>query len=212
MRGKWAQGIEPRFFRWIITGRIAVCERPGGYGESHRRVRRNEEVLWILNHDFDRVISLIPSPYNLSSYREHGLAYRHMPFAGPEAGPDALASVLAAVRDHAAGERVLVHGSEVGDRIGGVVASYLLWTGLVDQDSHAVSVTERLLQRELGPVARELVSMVELIPASAEVPVQDPAAESGESAESAGSDESTESAESAGSDKSTESAESGPAR
>ena len=208
VKGKWAQGIEPRFFRWIVTGRMAVCERPGGYGDNHRRVRRNEEILWILNHDFERVISLIPSPYNLSSYREHGLAYRHVPFAGPEAGPDALASVLAAVRNHAAGERVLVHGSEVGDRIGGVVASYLLWTGLVDQDSHAVSITERLLQRELGPVARELVSMVEQIPASADVPVQDPAAESGQSG---GSDESGES-ESAGSDESAESDESGQTR
>lgn len=195
VKGKWAQGIEPRYFRWIVTDRLAVCERPGGYGDSHRRLRRNEEILWIINHGFDRVVSLIPSPYNLTSYREHGLAYRHLPFAGPEAGPDALASVLAAVRDHAAAERVLVHGSEVGDRIGGVVASYLLWTGLVDQDSHAVSVTERLLQRELGPVARELVSMVEQIPSSDEVPAQDPAAGSGESDESDGSD-SAESAES----------------
>lgn len=188
VKGKWAQGIEPRYFRWIVTDRLAVCERPGGYGDSHRRLRRNEEILWITNHGFDRVVSLIPSPYNLTSYREHGLAYRHLPFAGPEAGPDALAAVLAAVRDHAAAERVLVHGSEVGDRIGGVVASYLLWTGLVDRSSHAVTVTERLLQRELGPVARELVSMVEQIPPSDEVPAQDPAAGSGESDESDGSD------------------------
>lgn len=181
MKGKWAQGIEPRHFRWIVTGRMAVCERPGGYGDGHRRVRRNEEILWILNHDFDRVLSLIPSPYNLSSYRDHGLAYRHLPFAGPEAGPDALVFVLAALRDHSAGERILVHGSEVGDRIGGVLASYLLWTGLVDGGSQAVSVTERLLQRELGPIARELVAMVQRIPASDEVPAEDPAAESDES-------------------------------
>lgn len=181
MKGKWAQGIEPRHFRWIVTGRMAVCERPGGYGDGHRRVRRNEEILWILNHDFDRVLSLIPSPYNLSSYRDHGLAYRHLPFAGPEAGPDALVFVLAALRDHSASERILVHGSEVGDRIGGVLASYLLWTGLVDGSSQAVSVTERLLQRELGPVARELVAMVQRIPASDEVPAEDPAAESDES-------------------------------
>ena len=42
MRGKWERGIEPRNFRWIMTDALAVCERPGGYGANHRRVRRHE--------------------------------------------------------------------------------------------------------------------------------------------------------------------------
>jgi hypothetical protein len=40
VKGKWAQGIQPRNFAWILKDRLAVCERPGGYGANHRRVRR----------------------------------------------------------------------------------------------------------------------------------------------------------------------------
>ena len=32
MKGKWAQGITPRNFVWVLKDRLAVCERPGGYG------------------------------------------------------------------------------------------------------------------------------------------------------------------------------------
>ena len=48
-KGKWAQGIRPRNFHWVITERLAVCERPGGYGANHRKVRRQEEIIWVRN-------------------------------------------------------------------------------------------------------------------------------------------------------------------
>ena len=35
VKGKWAQGIEPRHFCWIITNQLAICERPGGFGANH---------------------------------------------------------------------------------------------------------------------------------------------------------------------------------
>jgi len=47
MKGKWAKGIPPRFFAWVIKDRLAVSERPGGYARNHRRVRRHEEILWL---------------------------------------------------------------------------------------------------------------------------------------------------------------------
>ncbi len=47
MKGKWARGITPRFFAWIIKGHLAVSERPGGYARNHRKVRRQEEILWL---------------------------------------------------------------------------------------------------------------------------------------------------------------------
>ncbi|MFQ5556638.1 MAG: hypothetical protein ACE5GB_03890, partial [Acidimicrobiales bacterium] len=48
---------------------------------------------------------------------------------------------------------------------------YLLWTGLVPSAPGAVSVTEQLFERELGPIGRELVAMVGQIPAAADIPV-----------------------------------------
>lgn len=171
MRGKWAQGIEPRHFRWIIKDRLAVCERPGGYGENHRRVRRQEEILWLRQHDFDRVVSLIPSSHNLHNYAELDMPFRHVPFSGPNDGLDALLLVLATIRDHLTTERIIVHREELGERISGLVAAYLVWTGLVGSGPEAITVTEQLLERELGPVARELVAMTARIPPASEVEV-----------------------------------------
>jgi hypothetical protein len=171
MRGKWAQGIEPRHFTWVVKDRLAVCERPGGYGENHRRVRRQEEIIWLRQQEFDFVISLISGTHNLHNYEELGLPFHHVPFSGPGAGPRGLTRAMAAIRDHlAAGDRVVVHREELGERISGLVAAYVLWMGLVADAPTTVSLTEQLLERELGPSARELVSMVERCTPSDELP------------------------------------------
>ena len=52
-----------------------------------------------------------------------------------------------------------MHGEELGDRICGTVAGYLLWDGLIDTGPRAISVVEQITQRQLGPVGRELVSV-----------------------------------------------------
>ena len=38
MKGKWAAGIPPRNFTWIVKDQMAVSERPGGFAPHHRRV------------------------------------------------------------------------------------------------------------------------------------------------------------------------------
>ena len=88
MKGKWAQGIQPRNFAWVMKGKLAVCERPGGYGANHRRVRRQEEIIWIREQGFTCVVSIIPSPHNLHNYTELDVTWRHRPFGvHDEAGP-----------------------------------------------------------------------------------------------------------------------------
>ncbi|MGH9207833.1 MAG: hypothetical protein ACRD1G_14970, partial [Acidimicrobiales bacterium] len=62
MRGKWAAGISPRNFSWILPDQLAVSERPGGYARNHRRVRRQEEIFWLRGNGFNRIVSLLPSP------------------------------------------------------------------------------------------------------------------------------------------------------
>ena len=78
MRGKWAQGIEPRHFTWVIKDKVAVCERPGGYGSSHRKVRRQEEIIWLRQNDFDYVMSLCGSSANLMAF-EYGTDLSSIP-------------------------------------------------------------------------------------------------------------------------------------
>ncbi|MDQ1426538.1 MAG: hypothetical protein QOK39_14, partial [Acidimicrobiaceae bacterium] len=81
MKGKWAKGIAPRFFAWIIKDKLAVSERPGGYARNHRRVRRQEEILWLRGEGFTRVVSLLTSPHNLHAYDELDMAWAQVPFA-----------------------------------------------------------------------------------------------------------------------------------
>jgi hypothetical protein len=170
MRGKWAEGIEPRRFHWILKGKLAVCERPGGYGQHHRRVRRMEEIIWIRRNDFDRVVSLIDSPHNLHNYDEHELAYVHRPMVHG----DQLAHVLEKTyRDFNnlidAGEKLLVHHEELGDTVCGVIAGYLVWNGMVTPPPRAITVVEQITGRVLGPEGRELVSIAAQLPTAAPI-------------------------------------------
>ena len=160
MSGKWAEGIVPRHFAWIIKGGLAVCERPGGYGESHRRVRRKEEIIWIREQGFARVVSLLGSPHNLHAYDELGVAWEHIPLRLHEDPQPVLAELypkLAGWIDKE--EKVLLHQEELSDRLLGVVAGYLLYAGLVPVPAQAISIVEQINSRQMGPPGRQLVAM-----------------------------------------------------
>jgi hypothetical protein len=159
-KGKWQQGIVPRNFHWIITDQLAVCERPGGYGANHRRVRRQEEIVWIREQQFTSVVSLIPAPHNLHNYDELGVHWEHWPFGRHEDAAAWQATHFPELRQLiSGGGKVLLHQEELGDTVCGLIAAFLLWVGLVDSGPHAVTLLERLVQRELGPFGRELVAM-----------------------------------------------------
>jgi hypothetical protein len=159
VKGKWAQGITPRNFVWILKDRLAVAERPGGYGANHRRVRRQEEIIWIREQGFTHVVSLIPASHNLHNYDELGLAWLHRPL-GPTDDIVAYQRNLYTELKQllAVGEKLLLHREEVGDTVCGLVAGYLLWAGLVPFGPQAISVTERLTSRQLGPQGRGMVA------------------------------------------------------
>ena len=149
LRGKWALGITPRHFTWILKDKLAICERPGGYGDNHRRVRRQEEI--------NLVISVIQAPHNLHNYEELGVPFRHRPFKSDER--DAWLQAFYGELDELLknGSRVLVHGEELGDRLVGIMGGYIRWAGLVDSDTKAIEVTERLTGRQLDPWARDVI-------------------------------------------------------
>ncbi|MGH1504797.1 MAG: hypothetical protein ACRBI6_14650 [Acidimicrobiales bacterium] len=158
-KGKWAQGITPRRFQWVIGDKLAVCERPGGYGPNHRRVRRQEEIIWLRENGFAFVISLIPSDHNLHSYDELGLPWKHWPFAPHHDTGDALAKIYPALDSLLSQDiKVVLHGEEVGDRLAGLLAGYLLWSGKVEESPKAIVIIEQILSRQLGPEARQIVA------------------------------------------------------
>ena len=165
MKGKWAQGIQPRNFSWVMKDRLAVSERPGGYGANHRRVRRQEEIIWIREQGFTCVLSIIPSPHNLHNYTELDVTWRHRPFGVHDDTGQMLASLYPELRQLiGAGGKVLLHGDELGDRISGIIAGYLVWTGMVPTGPEATSLVERLVHRQIGPVGREIVAVALAMP------------------------------------------------
>ncbi len=168
VKGKWAQGIEPRNFRWVMKDQFAVCERPGGYGANHRRVRRQEEIIWVREQGFSPVVSIIATPANLHNYDELNVTWLHRPFGNHDDVGGYLMSFYPELRDLLATKhKVLVHGEELGDRLSGMIAGYLVWAGLLATGPEAINLTERLLQRQLGPVGRELVTTALSLPRAA---------------------------------------------
>ncbi|MEZ5321255.1 MAG: hypothetical protein R2698_04100 [Microthrixaceae bacterium] len=158
-KGKWAQGISPRHFHWIIEDRLAVCERPGGFGPNHRKVRRQEEIIWIREHGFDPVVSLIQAPHNLHNYDEFDVKWLHRPIPSPDEYPSYLRSLYSEIqRLISSGNKSLFHYEELGDRLVGVMAGYLVWSGLVPEQPAAVFTLEQITSRELAPSGREIVA------------------------------------------------------
>lgn len=164
-KGKWAQGIRPRNFHWVIGDRLAVCERPGGYGANHRKVRRQEEIIWVREQGFTCVISLIIATHNLHNYDELGVAWRHRPVPVDDLDVYELAFFRELRSMLSSGERILLHSEELSDRVCGLVAGYLLWAGLVEDAPTVVNIVEQLTERQLGPVGRELVTIAQTLPA-----------------------------------------------
>ncbi len=161
MRGKWAAGIAPRNFCWVIKDRLAISERPGGYARNHRPVRSQEEIIWLREQGFTRIVSLLGSPHNLHAYDEFGVRWAHFPF-GPHEDPHV---VLPDLYKHLkqwldAGERLLVHEEALADRLMGVVGGYLLWSGMLTEGPQAITIVEQIVNRPMGPPGRELIAMI----------------------------------------------------
>ncbi|MGQ0744005.1 MAG: hypothetical protein ACT4OS_06650 [Acidimicrobiales bacterium] len=159
MKGRWAEGISPRNFSWVIRDALAISERPGGYSRSHRPVRRTEEIIWIREQGFSRVVSLLSSPHNLHAYAELGVAAEHLPLIADDPAPSLAGLYRRIGRWQAAREKVLVHHEELGDLIQGTVAGYLLWAGLVPQPAQAIAVIETINHRPMGTPGRALVAI-----------------------------------------------------
>lgn len=158
MRGKWAAGIEPRSFIWVYRGILAVSERPGGSTTVHRRVRRDEELLWLKHRGFARVISILPAMQNLSAYFEHGLTASHYALRGGAQQRAVLESCYLDLANSMDQQMmVLLHGDEVSDRLLGVVAGYLVWSKKVATVPQAIALVERLFKRSIGPDGRSVL-------------------------------------------------------
>ena len=167
MRGRWAAGIVPRNFVWIIQDHLAVSERPGGQTSQHRKVRRQEEIIWLKSQGFTRVVSLLPSPHNLHAYDERGLPSAHfsLPAGGDPKDVLGRRSYPALLAWLQAGDRILMHQDELSERVSGVIAGFLCWCKVIPELPNAIVAVEQLMKRQMGSAGRSIVAVTpELTP------------------------------------------------
>jgi hypothetical protein len=150
-------GLEPRDFTWVISGRLAVSERIGGYGFQHRRVRREEEITWLKRAGVNTVLSLLEGNQNIAAYEEGGLRAHSVPLV--EVDREAAEPVYRAIRQLLSEPRVvlLIHRDIIDDAVAGVLAGYLVYSGKVTDPIMATAVVQEILGRPLGPEARSLI-------------------------------------------------------
>jgi hypothetical protein len=152
-------GLKPRGFTWVITDRLAVSERVGGSGFQHRRVRREEEITWLVEEaGINTVVSMLPGNQNLLAYREAGIATFSVPIGADLTALDVdefFATLVEATAKRRA--RVLVHREAIDDTVGGLLGGFLVASGLVNDPILALAVIQQILGRALGPEGRSLI-------------------------------------------------------
>ncbi len=150
-------GLEPRGFKWVIKGRLAICERIGGHGFQHRRVRREEEIVWLADHGFNTVLSLLASNQNQQAYEAAGMRFVHVPIEG-EVELEDLPQILSRFDEAMSpGAVVLVHRDLIDDTVVGLLGGYLVHANLIDDRIVATSVIQEIAGRPLGPEGRRLI-------------------------------------------------------
>lgn len=157
--GRMAAGLKPRGFKWVITDRLAVSDRVGGSGFQHRKVRREEEITWLVEEaGINTIVSMLPSNQNLAAYRQAGIATYSCSVTDPVEAADVkrFFNTLSQAMSRSHG-RVLVHRESVDDTVGGLLGSYLVTSGLVENPILALAVIQQILGRALGPEGRSLI-------------------------------------------------------
>jgi hypothetical protein len=152
-------GLKPRGFTWVIAERLAVSDRVGGSGFQHRRVRREEEITWLVEEaGINTILSMLPANQNLAAYRQAGIATYSVPIGEPIGADESsrffstLSKALS--RNHA---KVLVHREIIDDTLGGLLGGYLVTSGMVRDPILALAVIQQILGRALGPEGRALI-------------------------------------------------------
>jgi hypothetical protein len=142
----------------VIAGRLAISERVGGYGFQHRRVRREEEIIWLSEQGINTVVSLMPGNQNQAAYEGATLRFLHYPIED-DLDVEDVDEVFAVFDDALAkpGASVLVHRETIGDLLVGLMGGYLVHAGLIGDPIVATTVIQEISGRPLGPEGRRLI-------------------------------------------------------
>jgi hypothetical protein len=151
-------GLEPRGFKWVIAGRLAVSERIGGYGFQHRRVRREEEIIWLTEQGINAVLSFLPGSQNQAAYAGANFRFFNHPIE-EELEPEQVDEIFALMDEalEPRGASLLVHRDLIDDTVIGLLGGYLVHAGLIQDPIVATSVIQEIAGKALGPEGRRLI-------------------------------------------------------
>ena len=64
---------------WIVPGRLAIAERPGGGGRSQRVTRRHADLAWWRAQGVATIVSTMRSRHSVTEYARLGFGVRWYP-------------------------------------------------------------------------------------------------------------------------------------
>lgn len=151
-------GLRPNDFYWVIQGKLALSECIGGRGMTPRKIRREEEIQWLKGQGINSIFSLLDSDFNLTSYQEVGFRTYHFPMS-EEIQDNALATIFSAIKEALDDPeiRLLIHNEYLDEQIPGILAGYLIYSGLLDDSVLARTIMEEILGKPLSPQAIALI-------------------------------------------------------
>lgn len=122
---------EPRAYAWLLPGRLAVSERPGRGGRSHRRQLRVAETEWWCAHGVTAIVSGMRTRHGLLDYALADITVRWHPLtdAGAPEQLDSLVAACVGLLEHGDGG-VLAHCDRANEWLAGVDAALRLALGL----------------------------------------------------------------------------------
>ena len=123
---------EPKDYAWILPGRVAVAERPGRGGRSHRRELRAGELDWWRDQGVASIVSGMRTRHCLDDYAERGFAVRWHPLRDPEQARGAVVELARDVRALLDGGdgAVLAHCDRANEWLAAIDAALRLELGL----------------------------------------------------------------------------------
>ncbi len=123
---------EPRSYAWLLPGRLAVAERPGRGGRSHRRQLRVAETEWWCVHGITAIVSGMRTRHGLLDYALADITVRWQPLTDAGGAPQQLGALVAATVDllERGDGGVLVHCDRANEWLAGVDAALRMALGL----------------------------------------------------------------------------------
>lgn len=132
---------EPHHHTWLIPQRLALSERPGGGGRSHRVIRREQELAWWRATGVTTIVSAMRSRHGLLESALAGFRVVWHPLIDTHQGADEIPRIVASVRAALdRGEVVLVHADRPGEWTAAVGVALLVGLGGADDAAAAARI------------------------------------------------------------------------